>query len=71
MNPKTVNKNIQFISALFKWAVNEEIIADNPARNLSVAIRNKASQERKAYDLKKLRGIFQQLPSSEQSPEEY
>ena len=66
-----MNKNIQFISALFKWAVNEEIIADNPARNLSVAIRNKASQERKAYDLKKLRAIFQQLPSSEQSPEEY
>ena len=71
MSPKTVNKNIQFISALFKWAMDEGLIEDNPARNLSVTIKNKASLERKAYDLKKLRGLFQQLPSSEQSPEEY
>jgi site-specific recombinase XerD len=34
MSPKTVNKNIQFISALFRWAVNEELIENNPARNL-------------------------------------
>ena len=71
MSPKTVNKNIQFISALFKWAMDEGLIEDNPARNLSVIIKNKASLERKAYDLKKLRGLFQQLPSPEQSPEEY
>jgi len=71
MSPKTVNKNIQFISALFRWALNEGLIEDNPARNLSVTIKNKASLERKAYDLKTLRGLFQQLPSSEQSPEEY
>ena len=71
MSPKTGNKNIQFISALFKWAMDEGLIEDNPARNLSVTIKNKASLERKAYDLKKLRGLFQQLPSSEQSPEEY
>jgi hypothetical protein len=33
MSPKTVNKNIQFISALFIWAVNEGFLEDNPARN--------------------------------------
>jgi integrase len=71
ISPKTVNKNIQFISALFRWAVNEELIENNPARNLSVTIKNKASLERKAYDLKKLRELFDQLPSSEKSPEEY
>ena len=35
MNPKTVNKNIQLLSALFKWVVNEELMDNNPVRNLS------------------------------------
>jgi hypothetical protein len=48
MNPKTVNKNIQFLSATFNWAVSEEIIEDNPARGLTVSIKRKVSLERKA-----------------------
>jgi site-specific recombinase XerD len=47
MNPKTVNKNIQFLSAMFNWAVSEEIIEDNPARGLTVSIKRKVSLERK------------------------
>ena len=71
MSPKTVNKNIQFISALFRWAVNEGLLEDNPARNLAVTVKNKASLERKAYDMTQLRRLFAQLPSSAQSPEEH
>ena len=37
MNPKTVNKNIQFVSLLFGWDVSEELLEDNPARGLSVS----------------------------------
>lgn len=70
-SPKTVNKTIQFVSALFKWAVEEELIDDNPARGLSVTIKKKASHERKAYQHEDLAMLFSGLPSSDLSPEDY
>jgi hypothetical protein len=71
MNPKTTNKNIQFVSALFRWAVNEELLEDNPARNLSITIKKKASLERKAYGIDDLRELFSRLPSHADYLEEY
>lgn len=71
MNPKTVNKNIQFISAMFRWAVNEELIDINPARNLSINLKKKASLERKAYQVCDLTRLFSYIPNTKGSPEEY
>jgi integrase len=71
MNPKTANKNMQFVSAMFKWAVEENLLDDNPARNLTITIKKKASLERKAYDIDGLNVLFSKLPSQRQSPEEY
>jgi integrase len=71
MHPKTVNKNIQFVSAMFNWAVSEELIADNPAKGLTVSIKRKASLERKAYDADTLSLIFNNLSRSDAKPENY
>jgi integrase len=71
MHPKTVNKNIQFVSAMFNWAVSEELIADNPARGLTVSIKRKASLERKAYGADTLSLIFNNLSPSGTNPENY
>jgi integrase len=71
MNPKTVNKNIQFVSGLFNWAVSEELITDNPARGLTVGIKGKASSERNAYDADSLGLLIRNLTISDQSPENY
>jgi integrase len=71
MNPKTVNKNIQFLSGLFNWAVSEELITDNPARGLTVGIKEKASSERNAYDAASLGLLIRNLSPSDMSPENY
>jgi integrase len=71
MNPKTVNKNIQFLSALFKWAVNEELMDNNPVRNLSIKLKQKASLERKAYDTNCLKRLFSNIHYSEDESEDY
>ncbi len=71
MNPKTVNKNIQFVSAMFNWAVSEEIIEDNPARGLTVSIKQKVSLERKAYDNQTLSLVFNNLNPTDENPENY
>jgi integrase len=71
MNPKTVNKNIQFVSAMFNWAVSEELIADNPAKSLTVSVKRKASLERKAYDADTLSLVLSHLSPSGTNPENY
>ena len=71
MNPRTVNKNIQFLSAMFNWAVSEEIIEDNPARGLTVSIKQKVLLERKAYDNQTLSLVFNNLNPTDENPENY
>ena len=71
MNKKTVNKNIQFVSTMFNWAISEELIKYNPARGLAVSVKRKASLERKAYDGITLKHIFSSLTPSDQHPENY
>ena len=71
MNPKTVNKNIQFVSSLFGWAVSEELLEDNPARGLSVSIKGRMSTERNAYDEDTLSLLFRNLSPITQAEEDY
>jgi len=70
MHPKTVNKNIQFVSAMLKWAEREELIDRNPASGLSVSINKKASSERKAYSQDELLSLFSDWPNELDNPEE-
>ena len=71
MHSKTVNKNIQFVSAMFNWAITEELIRDNPATGLTVGVKRKASLERKAYDAVTLALIFNNLTPLDDNPENY
>lgn len=61
MHPKTVNKNVQFVSAMLSWAEREGVITANPARGLSVPLNRKASSERKAFDADSLETLMSWL----------
>ena len=51
MNPKAVNKNIQFVSSLYGWAVSEELLEDNPARGLRVSVPAVLNKRRRAVEI--------------------
>lgn len=36
LSPKTINTIIEAVSSMFSWAINEGLLASNPARNLSI-----------------------------------
>jgi integrase len=61
MSPKTVNRNLSAISAMFNWCVREGLLSDSPARGLLVQINRRPDLERDAFSPEELRGIFAAL----------
>ena len=71
-SPKTVNKYLSLLSSLFKWAAGQDIITKNPAEGLSLSLKSKATEERKAYSSTQLEKLIGLLPSREGlNPERY
>lgn len=50
LSDKSVNKHLQYLSALLRWGVREELVPGNPAEGLSIQKRQRDWEERSAYD---------------------
>lgn len=61
MSPKTVNRNVCAVSALFNWCEREGLISENPARGLLVQIKRRPDLERDAFRPEDLGVIFAAL----------
>jgi integrase len=61
MSPKTVNRNLSAVSAMFNWCVREGLISDSPARGLLVQIKRRPDLERDAFRPEELKLIFDAL----------
>lgn len=54
----TVNKYLNKLSALFKWAVKEEYIDRNPAEGLRIPDKVRRKDKRRSFDIDQLNKIF-------------
>jgi integrase len=62
MSAKNANKCLSVISAFLNWARNENLIGENPARGLAIAIKRRADSERDAFGAGDLRLLFESSP---------
>ncbi|WP_240796852.1 site-specific integrase [Terasakiella sp. SH-1] len=69
MAPLTINKYVNKLSAMLNWAVEEELLDHNPAKNLSVADPVHAQDKRLPFSDHQLQKIFSAL--SDKSGAEY
>lgn len=58
LSAKTINKRLQSVSAMFKWAKNNGYCADNPFEGLSVKLKAKAADRRDPFTDEELERIF-------------
>jgi integrase len=61
MSPKTANRNLSAVSALFNWCEREGLISESPARGLLLTIKRRPDLERDAFQPDQLRTIFESL----------
>ena len=71
ISAKTVNMYIIQLSSVFKWAVKYGYLELNPAEGLQVENKVRKNEERKAYSEQDIMKIFDALPYSKASPEDY
>jgi integrase len=61
LNPKTVNRNMNFVCSLLSWSQKEGYSNSNPASGLRLMIKGEASRERKAFDDRTLDSLLRRL----------
>ncbi len=71
LTAKTVNKYLVLLSSLFKWCVQNGMMASNIAEGLSLPERTSAHEERRPYDLDDIKRIVVNLPIKPDEPEKY
>ena len=71
MNPKTANKAIHFFSSMLTWAERESLIDKNPARALTVSLRQRPSDERNAYSDAELERLFRDWNKLKPDPPQF
>ena len=67
----TINKYIQRIGTLFRWAVRHQYIPHNCVDGLSIKVKKAADQERSVYDKEDIQRMFEKLPHDEKRPERF
>ncbi len=71
-SPKTVNQYLTLLGSVFKWSVDQGLMARNPADRLTVPLKTRASEQRKAYSPAQLQSVVSELPDAQSShPERY
>lgn len=58
MSPKTVNSYMMKVSALFKWAVQEQLLPSNPAAGLLLPDTGPQNEDRNPFTVEQLNAIF-------------
>jgi integrase len=56
--PKTVNLHLSALSAFFKWGIDNGLIADNPAKGLTLTVNGAASSQRDAFSDEQIKDVF-------------
>lgn len=65
LHPKTVNKHVQMLSSIFRWAKKYGYMAANPAEDLSLSVATNPDEERRPYDADDLQRVIDNLPITE------
>lgn len=68
LHPKTVNKHLQLLSGLFRWAVRNRYMEHNSCEGLSLEITAKPTDERLPFDDDDIAKICSALPPIEGEP---
>jgi len=70
LHGKTVNKYMTLLASLFKWGIKHGYYKGiNPAEGLSIELSSRPDEERKAYDVRDLQKVVDNLPISKEEPE--
>jgi integrase len=59
--PKTVNLHLSTLSAFFKWGIDNGLIADNPAKGLTLKVNGAAKNQRDAFSDEQIKEVFSGL----------
>ncbi len=70
LSPKTINDKLAYVSTLFKFGCNEDLMDKNPANNLSVA-KGEVSASRVPFEPDELKKIFTAPPLDEDKGSHY
>jgi len=71
-SPKTVNQYIGLLNSICKLAVDQGILAKNPAERLRLSLPTNLKEQRKAYSPAQIQLIFKNLPDkSSEYPDHY
>jgi integrase len=62
MSTKNANKIVSSVSAFFSWSVQEELLASNPAKGLTLRIKHSPDTERDAFSTADLKLLFERSP---------
>jgi integrase len=65
LDPKTVNRNISFVSTMMNWALKEGHIDANPVSGLTLPIERDPSTERKVFDPESLGVLLSNLETGD------
>ncbi len=70
--PKTVNQHLTLLNSVFKWSVDQGFMNRNPAERLTIPLKTRATEQRKAYSSTQLQTVLSKLPDPQGShPERY
>jgi hypothetical protein len=65
LSTRTVNKYMALLSSVLRWGVKHDYIPRNHAEGLQLDLKKRADEERKAYDLKDIQRVIQNLPPTD------